>query len=517
MDAARRIWWAGRMRPQLQASFALVLSILVFLSGKTVNADSMDLEKHENAIVKIDITYFEYSYVNPWQQPDIRRAGGTGFVISGNRILTNAHVVSQANTIRVSRPGLRRDYEAKVKYIAHDADLAMLSVEEDSFFKDVLPLELGETPRLNTPVAVVGYPIGGDRLSITRGIVSRKDIDTYSHSSIDQHLTIQVDAAINPGNSGGPALQDGKVIGIAFQVLSRGENLGYLIPPPVVERFLRDVEDGTYNGYTEFGVVSLPTVNPVLKKALGLEEKVFGDNTGIFVYDVIPDSTADGKIFPGDVVLAINEIPISEKGDVEMSDGHMVSFAQLVDNLSIGEPVKVELWRDGSRKMLKLPSRRTKIISYMRKNYDTRPEYFISSGLVFQPLNADLVSAHANSWSRMGRISIFYRYRFFVAHELFSDGIQRDVVLTRKLVDPTNLYADDYLHRVVESVDGERVRDFAHFSRLMDRTSKSGFKVIRFYNYDMPLVIKESEMKNANERIKKRYRTGSLRYVENHK
>ncbi|MEZ5431637.1 MAG: serine protease [Verrucomicrobiales bacterium] len=82
------------------------------------------------------------------------------------------------------------------------------------------PLEIGGIPKLNTTVTAVGYPIGGDRISVTRGVVSRIDFRPYSHSAVDNHLTIQVDAAINPGNSGGPVLQDNKVVRVAFQGFS---------------------------------------------------------------------------------------------------------------------------------------------------------------------------------------------------------------------------------------------------------------------------------------------------------
>ncbi|MEQ9366930.1 MAG: serine protease, partial [Leptospirales bacterium] len=151
-----------------------------------------NIEVANRAVVHISSTFFTHSYENPWNAPLIRRASGTGFIIAGNRIVTNAHVVSQANTLRVQRPTQRTDYEARVLHIAHDCDLAMLVVEDPAFFEDSTPLEIGPTPALNTSVEVIGFPIGGDRVSITRGVVSRMGMDTYSHSQIDSHLTLQV-------------------------------------------------------------------------------------------------------------------------------------------------------------------------------------------------------------------------------------------------------------------------------------------------------------------------------------
>ena len=87
-------------------------------------------------------------------------------------------------------------------------------------------------------VLVVGYPTGGDNTSITSGVVSRVEVTQYVHAA--SHLmAIQIDAAINPGNSGGPALRGDVVVGVAFQNLPHADNIGYIIPLPVVRRFLR--------------------------------------------------------------------------------------------------------------------------------------------------------------------------------------------------------------------------------------------------------------------------------------
>ena len=163
--------------------------------------------------------------------------------------MTNAHVVSNARFLAVSKEGDPKPYPARVVHVAHDCDLALLTVDNPQFFNNTMSLDFGGIPVIESTVSVYGYPIGGDRLSVTRGVVSRIDFQTYSHSGVDSHLTIQIDAAINPGNSGGPVLQDGKVVGVAFQGYSGdvAQNVGYMIPTPVIRRFLKDVEDGRYD------------------------------------------------------------------------------------------------------------------------------------------------------------------------------------------------------------------------------------------------------------------------------
>ena len=176
------------------------------------------IDQQRQSVAKIFVTVQQEDFRQPWQSSPPMSGSGSGFIIKGKRLLTNAHVVSDARFIEVQREGDTRKFPAKVRFIAHDCDIAVLEVKDESFFEGTKPLTFGSTlPSLNDAVIVLGYPMGGGRLSLTKGVVSRIDYNLYAHSSIDSHLVMQVDAAINPGNSGGPVLFNNKVIGIAFQ------------------------------------------------------------------------------------------------------------------------------------------------------------------------------------------------------------------------------------------------------------------------------------------------------------
>ncbi len=479
------------------------LPALVFAQGEAV----------QRSVVKIEVNFFVFSYETPWKPPVSRGSSGTGFIVKGRHILTNAHVVSQANTIRVQRPDQRTDYTARIKFIAHDCDLALLEVEDPAFFDGSVPLELGNTPELNSEVLVIGFPIGGDRVSLTRGIVSRKDMDAYSHSGVDYHLVLQVDAAINPGNSGGPALQQGKVIGVAFQGLTRAQNIGYLIPPPVIAKFFTDVSDGRYDGYIEFGTLESHTSNPVLQKALGVTNIVARPNTGVFIYGIIPGSSADGHIRPGDVLLTINGLPISENGDVEI-DGHLVAYAEVVDNLSPGTPIQVEVLRGGKREKLSFPARRPTLLEFQRRNYDTAPEYAVFAGYVFQPVDANLFETFSQNWANSGRSEVLYRYRYYLNHGLFKDR-QRDVVLTRRLPDPANVYGGRFVNGLVDTVNGKVVQTFPEFVAAVDAAlATAPFVVIRFRGETVPLVFRAKDAALSDARVARTYALQRMRRLE---
>ena len=126
-------------------------------------------------------------------------------------------------------------------------------------------------------------------------------------------LAVQIDAAINPGNSGGPVLQNGKVVGIAFQAVLNAENIGFIIPSPVVKHFLTDYERfGKYVGFCTLGVRCQGLDNWQLRNYLRMES----GQTGIMVNTVFPMGSAHGVLCKGDVLLAFDGIPISNDGSV---------------------------------------------------------------------------------------------------------------------------------------------------------------------------------------------------------
>ncbi|KAH1131249.1 hypothetical protein J1N35_002627 [Gossypium stocksii] len=175
-----------------------------------------------DTVVKVFCVHTEPNFSFPWKRKGQYSSSSSGFVISGRRVLTNAHSIK--HYIRITRHS------------------AMLTVDDDEFWEGVSPVEFGELPALQDAVTVVGYPIGGDTISVTSGVVSRLDILFYVHGSAEL-LGLQIDAAINSGNYGGPAFNDkGNCVGIAFQSLRQdeAENKGYVIPTPVIQHFIQD-------------------------------------------------------------------------------------------------------------------------------------------------------------------------------------------------------------------------------------------------------------------------------------
>ena len=264
--------------------------------------------RHETAsvldcVVKVYCTSVRPNYAMPWQMKRQQESTSSGFLLAESRlvpgrkavILTNAHSVSHAVKVLVRKHGSPVKFVASVLFVGHECDTAVLTVEDPQFWQGLPPpLELGHSATLQDPVTVVGYPTGGDNLSVTVGVISRVDVGAYSHSS-ERFLTLQIDAAINAGNSGGPALKGGRVVGIAFETLDDAENIGYIIPTQIIDRFLNDLAThGRYTHWCSVGFVSQAIESPALKAHL----KMGPDQTGVLIGQACATSPHPPPICP---------------------------------------------------------------------------------------------------------------------------------------------------------------------------------------------------------------------------
>jgi hypothetical protein len=169
----------------------------------------------EKSVVKIFATFRSPDFFRPCNKLAPTSVVGSGVVMEGKRILSNAHVLLYATEIQIQANDGGDKINATLESISPDADLAVLTVEDPAFFDNHLPLaRSSQLPEARDAVTVYGFPLGGTGLSITKGIVSRIEYARYNYNAAG--LRIQVDAAINPGNSGGPAVVGDKMVGLAF-------------------------------------------------------------------------------------------------------------------------------------------------------------------------------------------------------------------------------------------------------------------------------------------------------------
>ncbi|MDQ6625892.1 MAG: serine protease, partial [Verrucomicrobiota bacterium] len=356
------------------------------------------------------------------------------------------------------------------------------------------PLTFGGIPELESMVSAYGYPIGGQRMSVTTGIVSRVDFQLYTHSSIDSHLAIQISAQINPGNSGGPVMQNGKVVGVAFQGYSGdvAQGVAYMIPTPVINRFLKDVSDGHYDRYVDLGVTYAKLQNPAQRRFLGLAD----DDRGVIVSSVIAAGAAAKAIKPGDVLLSIDDHPIASDSFVEL-EGERVEMPEVVERKFKGDTVKLDLIRDHQPMTVNIDLQPLWPYLFQGHQYDIQPRYVVYAGLLFQPLSLDMMQAYQPQDLRLR-----HYFDYFLTEQIYLEHPEV-IVLTNILPDPINTYLSPYRGGIVDSINDQKVRTLDDLAKAF--AAPADRFVLRMVGDGAPLVLDPREVDAARERIKKRY------------
>jgi len=261
-----------------------------------------------------------------------QRGLGSGVIVSGNVILTNAHVVDGATKLVVTTHD-RRSLEVELAGVDAKSDLAVLRIKGDTTGLKPLAFADSDTVELGQVVLAIGNPFGVGE-TVTMGIVSAKG--RADLGIVDYEDFIQTDAAINPGNSGGALVDlNGNLVGIPTAILSRTGGymgVGFAIPSNMAKPIMQSLLETGRVARSYLGV-SIQDVDQDLAKALGLESV-----RGVLVADVVADSpSAKAGLQRGDVILAVEGKAMSSAGQLRNT----------IATAGIGKQVELQVWRDG--------------------------------------------------------------------------------------------------------------------------------------------------------------------------
>lgn len=418
--------------------FSVLLSPMLSLS---LHADV------RHSVVQVFNQSRDVNFQYPWQNGNITSSYGTGVVIAGNRILTNAHVIDNSVQLQVRKVGSDKKYPAEVAFISDERDLALVKVNDPEFFADTEALELGTLPMLGDEVTTYGFPIGGKQLAITRGIVSRIDYDYYAYSGYP-NLVCQIDAAINPGASGGPAIVNDKLAGLNFQGLSQADNVGYIIPVPVIESFLTDVLDNKVDGVPEIAFIVQAMENEQLRKRYGLQEK----DGGVLIPRLSGLETERGLLKVGDVVVSMDGQPVGNDGTVRFATADRIDSNILIARRQVGETLPLGIIRDGKRIDINFPLSYTlkdsRIVLGHQSNFI--PDYEVIGGLVIVEVTQDLM----RGWQYIPPAVDLQRYEYRRTGSAETDRI---LMVINVLPDDINRGYEGTRFAVIKTVNGVEV------------------------------------------------------------
>jgi S1-C subfamily serine protease len=451
-----------------------------------------------NSVVKVFSTMRYPDLYKPWTKEAPSEATGSGVVTEGKRILTCAHVVLYASQVQIQANQAGDKISAKVEAIAPGIDLAVLKPDDETFF-DTHPLlaRAKALPEIRDMVMAYGYPEGGTSLSITKGIVSRIEFESYNYPV--SGLRIQIDAAINPGNSGGPAVVGDKMIGLAFSHLGSADNIGYIIPNEEIDLFLQDIADGHYNGKPAMFDDLQTLENPALREFLKLDKSV----EGIVVHK--PDSTDPAyPLKEWDVITKIGDTPVDDQGMIKLGANLRVHFQYLVQKIAKNGKVPMTVVRAGKETRVELPvsPKHPMVMPDLAGAY---PSYFVYGPLVFSSATEQFVSGML----RGNRASRWINWLTSLGSPLVRRISDKPAFAGEELVVvpspffPHKLakgYSDPFC-QVVKTVNGIPIKNLNHLVEVL-RDAKTPFITVEFNNREgETMVFPRADMLAATDEI----------------
>lgn len=457
--------------------FFLLLGFSITLLASSLPATS---------VVHINASVSSPNYQYPWQTGKIENISGSGVIIEGNYILTSAHVIANAKFIQVSKENSTQRQTAVVKFVSPQSDLALLEVENKLFFTNTKPLKITTNVKQGDAITVLGFPIGGATLSTTKGVISRIEQTQYVTSQ-ETLLAFQIDAAINLGNSGGPAINaKSEIVGIAMQVLTKANNIAYIIPSVIINSFLEDCKDGKVDGFDTTRTAIQPLINQALREYYHLRS----NQEGIVITRLDEN---EHELHLGDILLEIDHQKVFNNATVQTPYG-LLDYRYLFTTKPVGSTLALSILRD--KKLMKLNYTLKYKYNIAKEEFNTMPRYLIYGGFIFAPLSFNYIAASP--------------YNYMKSEVFFSDldkakQVKEPVIIQFEMLPHAINVGYQSKGEFVKSVNGLDVIDFKHFVELIDEANTPTITIEFLGENCTKIILNTVAAKQSFEDIKKIY------------
>ncbi|MEA1928364.1 MAG: hypothetical protein U9N73_09165 [Candidatus Auribacterota bacterium] len=459
-----------------------------------------DLDQVDNTPVRLHVTYQENNYSSPWKQKKAGKRSGYGCVLSSGRILTTADIVKDSTMIKVEKPSGKKYYPGRVEVIDYDVDLAVVSVEDESFFAGLDPVKLDEEIRIDQPVKFLVME-NSRKIRAIPGEIVKISVESY-FLGLNKYLTYG--AAVNFEDRGGgwsePVFADGRLIGLTMSYNSQ-KQYAKIIPAAIISRFLATDLPGGYRGFAHHGFVGAGVRDPVFRKYLQLSPQA----GGLYISSIYPGGSADGILEEGDVLLSVEGSPIDVDGYYDHPDWGSIDYRDLFSRFHCpGDEIEVEVLRGGKKLARKMKLSRLEKSDYLIPPYSggESPEYLIIGGLIFQELTADYLKEWGKKWRTKANKKYLYYYTYRSRRP--EPGRRRIVILNKILPDRINLGYQGISDLVLAEVNGLPISEIGDVNKAL-KHPEDGFHRFTFEEFDREVILPVDTLPEADRRIGEQY------------
>lgn len=468
-----------------------------------------------NSLVKVNATSQSYNLHLPWQKESPSGRRGLGVVLAGNRVLVTAQMAADATYIELELPESGQKIPAKVVAVDYEANLALLespaSDKQKAFFAGLKPMALDSSTRIKDNVEVLQTGRVGDLIvspvTISKVLVRRYIVEGSGFLVYEANNIVRSEA----NSFTLPVVKDGKLVGLLLSYDSKNQ-VTTILPAPIIEHFLKDVADGSYEGFPGLGMELQTTQDEQFREYLGLKPNA----PGVLISNVMKGGSAEkAGMKKDDVLISINGFTIDSRGDYKDPQFGALSSSHLVRGRAyVGDKVEIKVLREGKEVILKGELARRKPDDYLVLPYqfDKGPRYVLMGGLLFQELSHPYLDAFGAE-QRGGAILRLARIADH-PEKYEEEGRKKLVFLSMVLPTPSAQGYDRLGGQVINKVNGRSINDLNDLAEAF-KNAKETYHVIELGDFPHILYLDTFSAERDNMRLLDgAYRIGSLKRLE---
>ncbi|MEI8293490.1 MAG: PDZ domain-containing protein [bacterium] len=487
---------------------AFVFACLVWLPWDLCKAGDAKSETKlplpAESLLRVNSTNQVFDFLQPWiKKPPFNRRG-LGVVLDGGRILVTAELIANSTYIELEKPSSAEKSPAFVERVDYDCNLAVLKPTDPAFLDGLRHLPLDGPLHVGDEATILQLEPNGD-VAQTAGRITSISVGGYPSESMPLLLfKLGVPLQQRDGSFTLPAVRDGCLIGMVMRYDNRNQSAD-VVPTPVIRHFLSSLDSAGSQGFARLGLSFSPLRDPQLRRYLGLKEP-----GGVYVTEVTPRGSATAAgIKKGDVLLAVDGLPIDQDGNYEDPDFGRILFSHFTNTVKTpGTTLSFQIFRDGAFVELPVLMKTTDQSDSASPIHlaDEAPKYAIVGGLVFTELSRPYLKEWGMKWTSNAPQRLVY-YDTFPC-ELPADR-GRIVILSQVLPTADSTGYEDLGNLVVTKLNGRQIKSIADLSDAV-KHPMDGFHKIEFEEDPKIIFLDAASVEANKEALKMHYSLPAL-------
>ncbi len=469
------------------------LLLWVVLLGAPLLTEAGETVDWKKSIVSLHVDRKTYDFYQPWSS-GTQNVSKFGVVVATHSILTTADALQDQTLVRAEKNGRGQLWNAEIVWIDYHANLALLTVRDEEFWKGLVATKLRDTTPITGTVHLRRWTSGvfeDWKAEINKLVIESGPLSFVACPKLS--MTTEM-----PNGGWSEIITEGdSLVGLAS---NQDDNHQWAVPVHFIRWVLDARQKSSYQGLGYFPFVWQESKNPASLRALGQQ----GESRGVIVCE-IPELPSNPSLKLHDIILEIDGFAIDSSGDYMDPDyGYLMLEYLAVRKKWAGDHISMKVLRDGKEILVDyvLPKVSFDMELLPRALYDTEPEYFVAGGLVFHPLTLPLLKCWGPKWKEDSPYNLFHFSNLNRSAETPSL-----VCLTQILPDSYNIGCQDYKHLVIRRIDGQAIHRLVEVQHALETPPPSGFHIIEFFNGRElnRLVLEHEGLKAATERVLEHY------------